>query len=482
MTVLFGIVRTKIVALLLGPAGLGILGIYNSILEFAKNVAGMGISGSSVRQVAESLASGDPIRSARTILCVRWVALVLGLFGAAAVALGCWPISMLSFGNASQSKPVALLSIAVFFGTISAGQIGLIQGSRRVSDLAKCTVAGSALGLVLGLLLLYHFRRSGIPLFLVVTAAAATLASWFYARTIRTQRVIPNWNEMRGEALELLKLGFAFSASAIMSVGAAYVVRVIVLRRLGEEAAGFYQAAWTIGGLYAGFILQAMGTDFFPRLTAVARDNEACNRMVNEQTEVGLLIAIPGLLATLTFAPLVIQLFYSNKFGPAIDLLRWNCLALLLRVASWPIGFIMLAKGERKIFMVTEFFSGAAYVGLVWAGLHFFGLIGTGIGFLAVYVLYLIPVFAIGHHLSGFRWSRQNWHVALIAAPLIIGVFLIGSLLPVYIAVPIGTAATLAACYFCLRTILCLVSPDRLPTLIAKAAIWLKLTPRKNKD
>ena len=74
-----------------------------------------------------------------------------------------------------------------------------------------------------------------------------------------------------------------------------------------------------------GFILQAMAADFYPRLTSSAGDNTACNRLVNEQTLVGLLLAGPGVLATLTFAPLVISLFYTAKFGAAVGILRWIC-------------------------------------------------------------------------------------------------------------------------------------------------------------
>src|SRR5262249_27048051 len=142
--------------------------------------------------------------------------------------------------------------------------------------------------------------------------------------------------------------------TGFMGMGVAYLVRIIVLRKIGEEAAGFYQSAWTLGGLYVGFIVQAMGADFFPRLTAVAKDNTACNRLVNEQAEVGLLLAGPGVLGTLTFAPVVISAFYSARFGPAVEILRWISLGMLLRVVSWPLGFILLAKGVRMAYFWSE--------------------------------------------------------------------------------------------------------------------------------
>ena len=124
-----------------------------------------------------------------------------------------------------------------------------------------------------------------------------------------------------------MKLGFAFMASGFLMMGAAYAIRILVVRKLGLEAAGLYQSAWTLGGLYVGFILQAMGADFYPRLTAVAKDDQECNHLVNEQAQVSLLLAGPGVIGTLTFAPLVIALFYSTKFGdgrrhPALAVFR----------------------------------------------------------------------------------------------------------------------------------------------------------------
>ena len=121
-------------------------------------------------------------------------------------------------------------------------------------------------------------------------------------------------------------------------MGAAYAVRMMVIRMASLEAAGYYQAAWTLGGLYVGFILQAMGTDFYPRLTAVAQDNDLCNRLVNEQTHISLLLAGPGVLATLVFTPFITTLFYSSDFHAAVEVLRWICLGTALRVITWPMG------------------------------------------------------------------------------------------------------------------------------------------------
>ena len=75
---------------------------------------------------------------------------------------------------------------------------------------------------------------------------------------------------------------------------------------------------------YIGFVLQAMSVDYYPRLAAAIADHDAVNRMVNEQTEVALLLAGPVLLAMLGLAPWVIDVLYSPQFSEAAAILRWH--------------------------------------------------------------------------------------------------------------------------------------------------------------
>ena len=381
LTILIGIVRTKAMAVFLGPAGFGLMSLYSSIVDLARNIAEMGINSSGVRQIAEAVGTGESERIAQTATVLRRIVVILGLVGASLLILFSEPVSMLTFSSDKHTDSVVLLSLAVFFGCIAGGQGALIQGMRRIADLAKMGVLGSVFGTAISIPLVYWFGEQGVALSLVGVSAMTVLTSWWYSRKIPIQRLSLSMLQVIREASGLLKLGFAFMASALMMTGTAYAVRLILLREVSVEAAGLYQSAWTLGGLYVGFILQAMGADFYPRLTGVISDTAASNRLVNEQAHVSLLLAGPGVVATLVFSPLVISLFYSSEFHEAVGILRWICLGMALRVIIWPIGFIILAKGAQKLFFWSEFAWAATYLSLAWICVRAFGPDGAGFAF-----------------------------------------------------------------------------------------------------
>jgi antigen flippase len=471
----FGIIRTKAMALWLGPAGVGLFGLFNSVYDVVRSLAGLGINTSGVRQIAEAVGSQDARRISRTVTILRRVAFGTGALGGLLLLLFCRPISWLTFHDYQHAAPLALLGLAVFFADVSAGQAALVQGVRRIADLATMSVLGAFAGTALSLPIIYVFRERGIVPSLVVGAAMGIAFSWWYARKVKVEPAAVSWRELLGETSALLKMGFVFMASSLMTMGVAYLVRIILVRKLSLEDAGFYQAAWSLGGLYFGFILQAMGADFYPRLTAVAHNNTECNRLVNEQAEIGLLLAGPGVLGTLTFAPLVIELFYSQKFGPAVEILRWICLGMVLRVVSWPLGFILVAKGEAKLFFWTELLGNALQVVLIWFGVRFFGLQGTGMGFFGLYIFYSFGIYFVVRRLSGFRWSAANRHLGLLFLVLVGIVFAAWYLFSHLVAGVLGAIVTVLVGLYSLHTLCTLVPLDKLPKVLVKSLRFIRL-------
>ena len=482
VNIAIGIVRTKAMAMLLDPAGFGLMGLYSSIADLAQSIAGMGVNSSGVRQIAEAVGSGNTKRIALTVVVLRRTSVFLGILGAALLVVFAKQTSTLTFGSDQHAATVALLAVVVLFRCVSDGQGALIQGMRRISDMSKMSVLGALFGTIITIPLVYFLHEEGIVPSLIGIAAMGMVTSWWYSRKVDIQTPSMMASEIRQEVAALMKLGIVFMSSGMMMMGATYVIRVLLLRKVGFEAAGLYQSAWALGGLYVGFILQAMGADFYPRLTAVAKDNIACNRMVNEQAHVSLLLAGPGVIATLTLAPLVIALFYTSKFEGAVGILRWICLGMTLRVVSWPMGFIIMAKGEQSLFFWAELAWTVVYLGLAWVCVTAFQADGAGIAFFGSYVFHVFMIYLIVRRLSGFRWSAANRQTSLLFLSLIAVVFCSFYVLPPLLAISVGMVAVLLSGVYSIRVITNLISLERIPRPIRQLLVWCRLVVSDSKE
>lgn len=467
INVCIGIVRTKAMAMLLGPAGYGLMGAYVLIAELTRHAAQLGLNSSGVRQIAASSASGDAERIARTVTALRRTSVACALLGAIALATLANPISILTFGDDSRARAVELLSFAVFLSLLSGGQGALLQGTRRIADIAKLSVIGGVLGTLLAIPMVYFLGEGGVVPTLIAVAACTTAMSWWFSRKVTVAVSTFRVRDLVDESAALLKLGVAFMASGLLTIGAAYVVRIIVLRKAGLDAAGLYYAAWTLGGLYIGFVLQALGTDFYPRLVGVVHDDEECNRTVNEQAQVSLLLAVPGVLATVTLAPLVVSLLYSADFAPAVGVLRWICLGMALRVLTWPIGFIVVAKNRQILLVVIEASWAFVNVALTWSCVDVSGVDGAGIAFFGSYVFHGLLVYAVVRRLSGFRWSAAVRQTVYGSLGTVAAVFIGFHVLPASASIALGIVATMASGYVSTRILVRLFAPRELPRPIA---------------
>jgi PST family polysaccharide transporter len=194
-------------------------------------------------------------------------------------------------------------------------------------------------------------------------------------------------------------------------------VRSLLSQRVGLAELGLYQAASGIAVTYLAFILQAMSADFYPRISALPAGSPEAEKLVNEQTEVALLLAGPVIFSMLGAAEWVLGLLYTGEFAAGAMLLRWMVLGDVLRIASWPLGFALLASGRGRIFVVLELIAFGTFVGATYLLVPMFGVQAAGIGFFAMYLLYLPLVFLAVRSRSAFRWSRSVWRdLALLLA------------------------------------------------------------------
>jgi len=223
----------------------------------------------------------------------------------------------------------------------------------------------------------------------------------------------------------MAKLGAAFMLGGLATATTLLLVRGHISQELGLDAAGYFAAAWGITMTYVGFLLGAMGADYYPRLTEVIHNKVAAVRLINDQAQLGLAIGGPVLLLLVGLAPWMITLLFSSAFEPAVTLLQWQMLGNVFKLASWAMSFSIVAAARGKTFFLMELSFNIVFLGMVFIFLPQVGLDVTAYAFVLSYLVYLTIVYLLARSIHGFRWQTLSLgmlglHTSLGAALLVL--------------------------------------------------------------
>jgi O-antigen/teichoic acid export membrane protein len=411
VNIVIAIVRSKVIAVFLGPAGMGIAGLLTSSTGLVKALTNFGLGTSAVRNIAASYASKDDNRVRKTVVVFRRLVWITGLIGTVSTVVLAPILSELSFGNKDYTIAFMWLGITLLLQQLASGRMVILQGTRKLKLLAKANLLGSIIGLLVSVPLYYYQGVAGIVPALVITALTTFLVAWYFANQVQVESISVTRKETIDEGKGMLKMGFMLSLSGLITMGASYIIRIFISKTGSLEDVGLYSAGFAIIGTYVGLVFSAMGTDYYQRLSGVAHDNEKAKSLINQQAEIAVLILAPILAVFLIFIYWVIVLLYSTQFVAANGLIQWAALGMYFKAVSWSIGYLFLAKGASKVFFWSEVLSNAYLLLFNLLGYKYFGLTGMGISFLISYILALIQVYFISKVKYSFFFSLEFYKI-----------------------------------------------------------------------
>ncbi len=424
INILAGLVRTKVLALLLGTIGVGLAGLYQSIVDMVKAIASMGLSFSAVKDIANASASGDRHEVAVTSLVTRRLVWWTGLLGMVAMVALSKPISLYVFKNDNHTLAISLLSFSVLFGLLSSGQTALLQGTRQLASMAKASVFGSLTGLLVAVLLYLLLGIHGIVPALVGMALASLSFTWWFTSRIKQEAVRLSFKATLKQGSAMIRLGFFNMLSGLAGTVVMLLMKAFVGAAGDLEAVGLYQAVWSLSAMYLGAILSAMSTDYYPRLCGYEGDDRQMIQFANQQIRFVLLVVTPIVVAVLCLTPLVLTLLYSSSFLAAVDLMHWQITGTFFKVLIWPVSFFLLAKGKGLRFLITEVSWYAVYylaTVLLWP---YMGLEGAGLAFLIAYLVYVPLVFLMVRPLVPLTVTPANIRLMCYFTFIVVSAFL----------------------------------------------------------
>jgi PST family polysaccharide transporter len=404
-----GFVRAKVIAVILGASGVGLIGIFNAFSGNVSSLAGWGLGTSGVRLIAGAPDEQKPAKVA-AVRRMGWTLSILGLGLGLLVFL---PTARLTFASSEYATEMAIVALAVPCVIASSAWSAILQASGKIGSLAKVQIAGALTGLLLGLPAIYFWGTLGIALSILLAAAVPAFVLW---RTARFEAAADSLAQVDGADLrQLVTLGGALMVVGWLGQLSAYAIRLAIVRQEGLDAAGYYQAAYAISGSLPGFIFAAMGADFLPRVAAARDDNEAI-AITQIQIQAGLLLGVPLLALLLLFGEVSIRMLYARGLAPATSLLPWMIWAVFMRVVSWPLGFWLIARGKPSLVVGLEAASNVLLIATSLFLTRAIGVLGAAVATFLAGLAYFIILAFVAHRKSGGFSGRRTWAGILLAA------------------------------------------------------------------
>jgi polysaccharide transporter, PST family len=392
LTVITGFVINKVLAMYVGPSGLAVIGQLQNFMGIVTTFSNGAITSGVVKYTAEyqTIEKKQKIFSTSivvSLVCSFIISILLFTFS------GYW--SELILKDAGYSSVFVIFGITVFLFALNTVLMSILNGQKEIKKYVLVNISSSIFSLIFTTLLIMQLNLMGALYALVVnqsviffvTLGFVVKSSWFKIEYFK-----------HGVDKEsLLKLS-KYSLMAITSALTVPVSHLIVRNYIGEslswDDAGYWQGIWYISTMYLMVVTTSLSVYYLPKLSEIQENAELKREILNGYKIIMPIVVVMSLVMFL-LKEYIILIAFSDKFMPMMELFAWQLVGDVIKIASWLLGYLLLAKAMTKIFIYTEVAFSVLFVLLSMYFIDTFGLVGITYAFSLNYFLYLMVMLFI---------------------------------------------------------------------------------------
>lgn len=396
ITILVGIIKTKIFALFLGPSGVGLFGMFSSISDVVRVSTGFGLNVSGVRSMAQAKGVDNSREVARIRVILIRLAFLSGIIGTLCTLIFSRELSYFTFKNYDYVNQIRILSVSMFFTALSGMQTCLMQGLREIKMMVSTSLCTCIVCAIVSVFLVYVWRFESIIWVIITNAIITWIINRIFFLKIKFEKTDVSYKETFEKGRKIVKLGLFLISVDIFTTVVMYIIRSFIVDKSSLADLGIFQASWTLSMQYVSLVMGALMTDFFPRLAQSISNKDITNRLINEQTLITILAGSGVLFLMLAFLPLIIHILYSKAFLSNLLLYQLMILGVIPRFITYPMGYLLLSLEKGLVYL---FFSGIFYLLLIFSVIVLWpimGLVSIGCGFcISSYISLVLNCFIV---------------------------------------------------------------------------------------
>lgn len=400
-----GLVSVKVVASIIGPSGVALVGQLNNFSTIALALATGGIGAGVTKYIAEYKSDDSKVREyiSTAFNIVAGCSLLLGLL----LIIGCKFISSLIMLDPHYWYVFAIFGFTILYYGLNSLLVAIVNGYKQFNKYVKVNIMGSIFGVAYTVCLVLLWGLPGALISAVTFQSMMIVVSVFMLRKLKwLNKDFFLQKFKKSIASKYFRYSLMTLISSFTFPIAQMFLRGYVMAEISETEAGWWEGMNRISNMYLMVITSSFSVYYLPRLSEI-HDRTELRHEIFKCYKVIVPMLIGGFTLVYFIRFFIIRLLFTQEFMPMSQLFIWQMAGDFFKICSWLLAYQMVAKAMTKLYITTEICFSSSRVALSLLFVHINGIVGLCQGYLVNYVIYFL-VMVIAFRKIIFK-VRQNY-------------------------------------------------------------------------
>lgn len=391
--ILAKLLKGKVVAVIVGPAGIAYMGQLTNFISLFSNIANGGMTSGLTKYISEHKNSESEFR--KYFGNGMLITLLFSTIASSILIIFSKTFTKQIFLSTEYSSIIVIFSITIFALSFNRYLLAITNGFKEYRKYISGDIIRNVSILILSVILVLIYKVYGALLALVLSQSFVLIITILMVRKLPWFK-LTNFKPSFDKAISKKLLSYTLASAATFYLGptAVLLIRSLIMRKLGIDAAGFWDGTTRISGYGLMIITQALTVYLIPRFSELSEKTQIRKEIINTY-KIVIPLLIVGYSAIYLLRGFFIRLLLSESFLPMEELLFFQFLGDTIKIIGWIISIQLIAKAMIKTLIITEVIFNTLIVLLSYLGIILFGLKGVAIAYTINYTIYLCVIVLI---------------------------------------------------------------------------------------
>lgn len=388
-----GMISVKVIAVIIGPSGVALLGQLNNFNTILLGMANGGINNGITKYVSEYKGNEDEIKRflSNALRIVLSCSIIVGIL----LIAGCIPLSKLIFLNEEYYYVFIVFGFTIILYTLNGMLISILNGYKKFKKYVTINILGTLFGITYSVTLVFFFGLPGALINAVTYQSIVFVVTLWMCR--RERWLARSFFDGMLER-PIVKKYFSYSAMTLTTLVllpiSQMLLRGYVISNISASQAGIWEGMNHISSMYLSVITSAFAIYYLPRLSEITDPKELSHEIIRCYKVIIPILLFIG-LSIYFLRHFILWLLFSPEFYEMEHLFGWQLTGDLFKICSWLLSFVLVAKAKARMFIITEVLFTLTYIVLCYILLCSNGIVGLNQGYLCNYILYFLAMFIL---------------------------------------------------------------------------------------